>query len=128
MARINGTDAAIKVGATSNSAVGQCNSFTLNETIDKFTRKPLGVAYSELDTGHTDWTATVEVDLNHSDTEFARLLTKGAAVTCWFYTDLANTKGRTGAGVVTGYTYNVGAQTTTCSVDIGGNGALSDIS
>ena len=88
----------------------------------------MGQAYTSRDVGHTDWTVTMEVDLDHSDAQLGTMLTMGAAITGWFYTDLANTKGWTGAGVITAAPVSVGAQTTTVSITMGGNAALAAIS
>lgn len=125
MARTNGTDGFIKVGATSNTAVAQVNSWTVNQTIDEFVRKPLGVAYSQRDTGHTDWTATCEVDLDRADAQLMTMLIVGAAITFWFYD--AATTGQTGAGVILGWTETVGPQTTVVTINAGGNAAIAAI-
>ena len=126
MARTNGTDGFVKVGATSNSAVGQVNSWTLNQTIDEFARKPLGLAYTRRDTGHTDWTVSLDVDLDRADAQLMTMLSLGAAITFWLY-DAAAT-GQTGAGVILGWTETVsGGQVTNVVINAGGNAAISTI-
>jgi hypothetical protein len=97
----------------------------LNRTIDEFARKPLGQAYTSRDTGHTDWTATIDVDLDRADTQLMTMMVEGAAITFWLY-DAAAT-GQTGAGVILGITENVGPQTTTVSISVGGNAAITTI-
>ena len=126
MARYSGKDGFVKVGATTNASVAQVNSWTLNETVDEFARKPLGVAYTQRATGHTDWTVTLDVDLDRADAQLVTMLVLGAAITFWLYDDDAPT-GRTGAGVILGWTETVGPQVTTVSINAGGNAALAAI-
>ena len=126
---LNGKDGAIKVGATSAASVGNAVSWTLPETHDEYTQKPLGQDYTGRVTGHSDWVATLEVDLDNADTQLANLLSVGAAATVWLYTDEDNAKGKTGTGVITGVNYAVaGTALNHVSVTVGGNSALSDIS
>lgn len=126
---LNGKDGAIKVGATSSTSVGNAVSWTLPETHDEYTQKPLGQDYTGRVTGHSDWVATLEVDLDNSDTELASLLTVGAAATVFLYTDEDNAKGKTGTGVITGVNYAVaGTALNHVTVTVGGNSALADIS
>ena len=130
MAVLSGTSGAVKVGATSTTAIGNVISWTLNETLDEYPRKSLGVAYTTRDTtGHTDWTSTIEVDLDESDTILMALLVKGVAATLFLYDDTTNSKGMTGAGVVTAYSKVVsGTAANHVSVTVGGNAAIAAIS
>jgi len=129
MSVLAGKDGRVKLGATSKTAIGNVNSWTLNESVDEYTQKPLGQDHTGRITGHTDWTATLEVDLDESDTELLSLLSVGAAATLYLYTDEDNAKGRTGAGIVLNFTKTVsGAALNGVSINVGGNGALADIS
>ena len=128
MARINGTDGAVTVGATSNASLLYVNNWSLTLNVDVFVRKPLGVANTQRDTGHTDWTGSFEADLDHSDAQLTTTLTPGAAITFWLYTDESNTEGWTGASVIESVNPTVGADTTKVTVNFGGNAALSAIS
>jgi len=129
VAILSGKDGRVKLGATSATAVGNVNSWTLNESADEYASKHLGSDYTSRITGHTDWTAAIDVDLDESDTELATLLVVGAAVTLYLYTDEDNAKGRTGAGVVLNFTKTIsGTAKNTVAINVGGNGTLSDIS
>jgi hypothetical protein len=129
MAVLTGKDGRVKIGATSDTAVGNVNSWTLNESADEYPGKHLGVDYTTRITGHTDWTAALDVDLDESDSELTDLLSVGAAATVYLYTDEDSAKGRTGAGVVLNFTKTVsGAAKNNVTINIGGNGALADIS
>lgn len=129
MSVLTGKDGRVKLGATSATAVGNVNSWTLNESVDEYTQKPLGQDYTGRITGHTDWTATIDVDLDESDAELDSLLTVGAAATLYLYSDEDSAKGRTGAGVVLNFARSVsGTAKNNVTINVGGNGALSDIS
>jgi len=129
MSVLTGKDGRVRVGATSDTAVGNVNSWTLNESVDEYPNKPLGQDYTGRLTGHTDWTVALDVDLDESDAELTALLSLGAAATVYLYTDEDSAKGRTGAGVVLNWTKTVsGTAKNNVTINIGGNGALSNIS
>lgn len=104
-------------------------SWSLNESVDEYVQNSLGVAYKTRITGHTDWVATLEIDLDESDAELTALWVLGSAATMWLYYDLTNAKGRTGAGVVLTTPKTVsGTAMNHVTVTVGGNAALADIS
>ncbi len=128
MAVLTGKSGAILLGATTNSTYAYINSWTLNDSVDEYPQKPLSQAFTSRLTGHTDWTATVEVDLDAADTELDRVKIPGVAITLWFYADESTPAGWTGTGVTTAATTTVsGAAINALSITIGGNSALTEI-
>jgi hypothetical protein len=74
------------------------------------------------------WTATLEIDLDHSDAEMVALLVTGAAVTLFLYYDETNAKGYTAAGVVTSAPITVsGTAINHASITVGGTAAMAAI-
>lgn len=129
MAGIHGSAGCVKIGGTSATAMTWINSWTLNETKDEAIQKPLSQAHTSRLEGHTDWTATINSDLDYSDAQLVVALVLGAAVTLFLYTDETGVTGRTGAGIVYGVTYNQpGTDKATVDLDVRGNAALAAIS
>ena len=128
MAVLEGTSGAILLGATSNSTYAYILSWALNQSVDELTQKPLSQAYTSRLTGHTDWTMTIEVDLDASDTELDRIKVPGVAITGWFYVDEDTPAGWTGTGVtLTAGTTVAGGAINKLSMTIGGNSALTEV-
>ncbi len=128
MAVLEGTSGAILLGATSNATYAYILSWTLNDTIDELTQKPLSQAFTSRLVGHTDWTLTIEVDLDAADTELDRIKVPGTAITVWLYVDEDTPAGWTGTGVTLGATTTVaGGAINKLSINIGGNSALVEV-
>lgn len=128
MAALHGSAGCVKWGGTSASAMSWINSFTLNETKDEAIQKPLSQAHTTRLEGHTDWRVSINSDLDYSDAQLVFALDVGANVTVFLYTDETTPKGRTGAGIVFGVTYNQpGTDKATVDLDIRGNAALAAI-
>jgi len=128
MAVLTGKSGAILLGASSVSTYAYINSWTLNDSVDEYTQKPLSQAFTSRLTGHTDWTATIEVDLDTTDTELDKIKIPGTAITLWLYADESTPAGWTGTGVTTAATTTVsGAAINALSVTIGGNSALVEV-
>lgn len=130
MAALHGSEGCVKLGGSSSTALLWVNSFTLNETKDEAIQKPLSQAHTSRLEGHTDWRATVNSDLDYSDTDLVSLLVVGANVTLSLYThETATIQGRTGTGIVFGVTYNQpGTDKATVDLDIRGHAALAAVS
>lgn len=128
MAVLEGTSGAILLGASSNSTYAYINSWTLNDTIDELTQKPLSQSFTSRLTGHTDFNVTIEIDLDAADTELDRIKVPGTAIVLWLYVDETTPAGWTGTGKVLGATTTVaGGAINKLSVNIGGNSALVEI-
>ncbi len=128
MAVLEGTSGAILLGATTNATYAYILSWTLNDSIDELTQKPLSQAFTSRLTGHTDWNATIEVDLDASDTELDRIKVPGTAIVVWLYVDEDTPAGWTGTGVtLTAATTSAGGAINKLSVTIGGNSALVEV-
>ena len=128
MSVLSGKDVAILVGATSNSSYAYINSWTLNYTVDEFAQKPLSQDYTSRLTGHTDWTATIEVDWDAADTELDRLKVPGTAVVLYLYADETTPAGYSCTGVTLGITATVsGAALNALSINVGGNSDVTEV-
>jgi len=129
MAVLSGKDGAVAVGVSSSATMlTYVNSWTLNKSVDEYTQKPLSQEYTSRVTGHTDWTATIEFDLDNADAQQAELLTEGSAVILYLYDDEDTPKYWTGTGVITAAPVTVsGTALNSVSVTVGGNGALSRV-
>lgn len=129
MAALHGSGGAVKLGGTSATSLLWINTWTLNETKDEAIQKPMAKAYTSRLEGHTDWTVTINCDLDYVDTDMVVFLAVGVNVTVFLYTKATSTvKGRTGAGIVFGVTYNTPAtDKITVDLDIRGNAALAAI-
>ena len=128
MAVLTGKSGAILIGATTNSTYAYINSWTLNDSIDEYTQKPLSQAHTTRLTGHTDWTCTIEVDLDTTDTELDRIKIPGTAAVLYLYADETTPAGWSGTGVVLTATTTVsGAAINALSVTVGGNSALAEV-
>ena len=128
MAVLEGTSGAILLAATTNSTYAYILSWTLNDTIDELTQKPLSQAFTSRLVGHTDWTCTIEVDLDASDTELDRIKVPGVAIVLFLHVDETTPAGWTGTGVTLGATTTVaGGAINKLSVNVGGNSALVEI-
>ena len=102
------------------------NSWTLNKSVDEYAQKPLSQEYTSRVTGHTDWTATIESDLDSADGQLDELLTEGTAAVLYLYYDEDTPKYWTGTGVVLTVTPTVsGTAVNSVSITVGGNGTLS---
>lgn len=88
-------------------------------------QKSLGVAYTTRVFGHTDVSGTLDIDLDHSDTELSSLLSEGSSFTFLLYSDKDTPKYFSGTGYVESYTITVGAQKNNASIAFTGGGAWS---
>lgn len=128
MAVLEGTSGAILVGATSNSTYAYIRSWTLSDSIDELIQTPLSQAYKSRLTGHTDWTCTIECDLDAADTELDRIKIPGTAAVLYLYVDEDTPAGWSGTGVVlTAATTVSGGAINSLSVNVGGNSALVEV-
>ena len=128
MTVLAGKSGAILIGATTNATYAYINSWTLNDSVDEFVQKPLSQSFTSRLYGHTDWTVTVEVDLDAADTELDRIKVPGTAAVLYLYVNETTPAGWTGTGLVTGANTTVsGAALNALSITIGGNSALVEV-
>ena len=129
MTVLAGESGAVRLGATSATAILYINSWVLSNSMDEYIQKPLSQAYATRVMGHEDWTCQIEADLDNADTELAKLMVVGAAIILYLYSDETTPYGQTATGVVTAVNKTVsGVAVNAVSITVGGNGALSAIS
>ena len=126
MATHTGSEGTVKVGS---NAIAEIRSFSIEETADTLEDTTMGDTARTYKSSLTNYTGTIDVLWDETDTTGQGALTIGAEVTLNLYPE-GDTSGDTyytGAAIVTGRTINSSYDgLVEMSISVQGNGALSE--
>ena len=126
MATHTGSEGTVKVGS---NAIAEIRSFSIEETADTLEDTPMGDTARTYKSSLTNYTGTIDVLWDETDTTGQGALTIGAEVTLNLYPE-GDTSGDTyytGSAIVTGRTINSSYDgLVEMSISVQGNGALSE--
>lgn len=126
MATHTGSEGTVKVGS---NAIAEIRSFSIEETADTLEDTTMGDTARTYKSSLTNYTGTIDVLWDETDTSGQGALTIGAEVTLNLYPegDVTGDVYYTGAAIVTGRTINSSYDgLVEMSISVQGNGALSE--
>ena len=126
MATHTGSEGTVKVGS---NAIAEIRSFSIEETADTLEDTTMGDTARTYKSSLTNYTGTIDVLWDETDTTGQGALTIGAEVTLNLYPegDVTGDVYYTGAAIVTGRTINSSYDgLVEMSISVQGNGALSE--
>ena len=126
MATHTGSEGTVKVGS---NAIAEIRSFSIEETADTLEDTTMGDTARTYKSSLTNYTGTIDVLWDETDTTGQGALTIGAEVTLNLYPegDVTGDVYYTGAAIVTGRTINSSYDgLVEMSISVHGNGALSE--
>ena len=126
MATLKGNGGTVKVGS---DAIAEIRSFSIDETMDTIEDTSMGDTYRTFKTSLKNWSGSVDVFFDDTDTNGQGALTVGTEATVTFYVEGDSTGAHTlsGSALVTGRTINSSFDgMVEASLSLQGNGALTE--
>lgn len=126
MATLKGNGGTVKVGS---DAIAEIRSFSIDETMDTIEDTSMGDTYRTFKTSLKNWSGSVDVFFDDTDTNGQGALTVGTEATVTFYVEGDSVGAHTlsGSALVTGRTINSSFDgMVEASLSLQGNGALTE--